>query len=941
MRIGIDFGTCFSYVSTCIGSGSLISLLGNNPRIRDDNNGIPTVFYYEMSTGVKIGVEARELTSRSPQNGKTYIKRDYLRRGRLAENIPLGGVKYSTKTIVVKTLEFLIKNATDCFKKEHTNEYSKSPKLEGLVIAVPARNESYKKFIKECGVEASGLNCDDVKLIEEPVAVALNYLSSNKNIKFNNGSRVLVFDLGGGTVDVAVLEYSKSHKYKFEVLKPSGNTDYGGIDWDERLAEIILDENRPNKPEINEEYAFDLDVIKKKIELSSFDNVKFSHTTESGMHLKKSKITRNEFNECSDDLLRLVMNLAKDTVEKCPNKEKKIDKIILSGGASQMPMIAEGLKHEFPGVIIEPPIMTASSVSFGAAIAAKTSPPPPLRKVALFAFLAASLAVLAWLGFNAFFDVNEKGYPYGIESSVEGEAIDEEDSNLNLVLESDTMQDSTLDTEPNSVSGHTQDTEPDNVSEHTQDTEPDNAPVLSVVSITGVPLSATTGTSLPLTGTVNPATDRTITWSVVSAGGTGASISGNNFNATAPGTATIRATIANGSAIGTAFTQDFNVTVVAAFVPVTHITGVPSSATAGTSLFLSGTINPTNSTSRTITWSVVSAGGTGASISGNNFNATASGTATIRATIANGSAVGIPFTQDFQITMASVLPTFVTLNTHSVLLAVGESATLTADVHPFNASDRSVTWSSSHPHIVSVNNGVITAHMFDGSVLGHNFMGTTGVEITATTTNGLATSAFVYTPQHILRSFFHGEQEYLVTFSETGSHSSAWSLARRLTGRGDFTWFNQTTSAQGFGISLSSNMEVHRMGNMLYFLALSGPMERRIAVMNLDTETVTFIGPTNVNTFVTDGSSLFVMTHSEDGMQLLRTNLNGHTVQVLQTFNFGENDSSMPRVSSLLPWNGVFQPARMWYSSGWIHFTSVRETVYAIRSDGTGLHATS
>ena len=178
-----------------------------------------------------------------------------------------------------------------------------------------------------------------------------------------------------------------------------------------------------------------------------------------------------------------------------------------------------------------------------------------------------------------------------------------------------------------------------------------------VTNITGVPGSATVNTPLTLTGTVNPsnATNQTIVWSVQNAGGTGANItSGNTFNATTTGTATVRATIADGTAVGTNYTQDFSITVSATFVVVTNITG-PTAAIVGTGLTLSGTVVPSNATNQTIVWTVQSAGTTGATISESagvyTLNATAAGTATVRATIANGMAIGTDYTQDFSVTV--------------------------------------------------------------------------------------------------------------------------------------------------------------------------------------------------------------------------------------------------------------------------------------------------
>jgi len=158
--------------------------------------------------------------------------------------------------------------------------------------------------------------------------------------------------------------------------------------------------------------------------------------------------------------------------------------------------------------------------------------------------------------------------------------------------------------------------------------------------------------TLSLSGTVTPtnATNRTITWSVKNAGTTGATIKGNTLTTTGGGTVTVTATIANGKAPGTPYTQDFPITIT--FVAVNGITGVPTTAFVGT-FDLSGTVTPSNATNKTIAWSIKLSGTTGATISGNTLTTTTAGTVTITGTIANGIALGTPYTQDFSITIST------------------------------------------------------------------------------------------------------------------------------------------------------------------------------------------------------------------------------------------------------------------------------------------------
>jgi len=265
---------------------------------------------------------------------------------------------------------------------------------------------------------------------------------------------------------------------------------------------------------------------------------------------------------------------------------------------------------------------------------------------------------------------------------------------------------------------------------------------VAVISITGVPTSGTAGTPLTLTGAVNPsnATNRSITWSVVSAGTTGATISGSTLNTTATGTVSVRATVVNGATATTNYTETFNITITnggGGFVAVTSITGVPTSGTAGTPLTLTGTVNPSNATNRTITWSVVSAGTTGATISGSTLYTTAAGTVSVRATIVNGTTSTTNYTQNFNITITSGGGSFVAVTSITGVPTSGTAGTpltLTGTVNPSNATNRTIAWS-----IVSAGT---TGATISGSTLYTTAAGT--VSVRATIVNG-ATSTTNYT----------------------------------------------------------------------------------------------------------------------------------------------------------------------------------------------------
>ena len=230
---------------------------------------------------------------------------------------------------------------------------------------------------------------------------------------------------------------------------------------------------------------------------------------------------------------------------------------------------------------------------------------------------------------------------------------------------------------------------------YTRGAEVDFVPV---TDITGVPTEATVNQALTLTSTVEPsdATNQTIIWSVFAPGTTGATIAGNVLTATAAGTVTVRATILNGLTTTTNFIEDFIITVEPGFVPVTAITGVPTTAAVNKALTLTGTVAPIDATNQNIVWSIYNPGTTGATISGNTLTATAAGTITVSATIINGLTADTDFTQNFTITVAAGVHA-VTVTTQGSGSAVASPSTaaagaqITLSATP-NSGHRFVRW---------------------------------------------------------------------------------------------------------------------------------------------------------------------------------------------------------------------------------------------------------
>jgi endo-1,4-beta-xylanase len=170
------------------------------------------------------------------------------------------------------------------------------------------------------------------------------------------------------------------------------------------------------------------------------------------------------------------------------------------------------------------------------------------------------------------------------------------------------------------------------------------------------------------------------------------------------------------------------------FTPVSAIIDVPGTATAGTPLTLSGTVQPENATNKTIVWSVAEPGTTGASISnGNTLNVTAAGTVTVTAAIAYGLADGKDYTRNFTITVNTAhVPVSAIIDVPGTVTA-GTPLTLSGTVEPENATNKTIVWSVA-------DQGTTGASISNGNTLNTTAAGT--VTVTATIANGLASGDY-------------------------------------------------------------------------------------------------------------------------------------------------------------------------------------------------------
>ncbi len=250
--------------------------------------------------------------------------------------VEAGGKKYSPSQISAMTLQ----------KMKETAEAYLGEKVEQAVITVPAYfNDAQRQATKDAG-KIAGLEV--LRIINEPTAAALAYGLDKKE-----GKTIAVYDLGGGTFDISVLEIGDG---VFEVKSTNGDTFLGGEDFDMRLVSYLADEFKKDQGIDLRGDKLALQRLKEaaekaKIELSSSAqteiNLPFITADASGPKHLTMKLTRAKFEALVDDLVQKTVAPCKAALKDAGLKPGEIDEVVLVGGMTRMPKIQEVVKQFF------------------------------------------------------------------------------------------------------------------------------------------------------------------------------------------------------------------------------------------------------------------------------------------------------------------------------------------------------------------------------------------------------------------------------------------------------------------------------------------------------------------------------------------------------------------------------------------------------------------
>ncbi len=321
--IGIDLGTTNSCVAVFEGSDPIVI---PNP---EGARTTPSVIAFTKTGERMVGQVAKRQAITNPDRTIISIKREM----GTAYKKEIDGKNYTPQEFSAMVLQKL---------KSDAEAYLGSPVTQA-VITVPAYfTDAQRQATKDAG-KIAGLEV--LRIINEPTAAALAY-----GMDKENDQRILVFDLGGGTFDVSVLEISDG---VFEVLATKGNNRLGGDDFDQRIIDWIV---KKFQAENGVDLRSDKMVMqrlkeaaeKAKIELSGMTsaniNLPFITATAAGPLHFDANLTRAEFDRLTSDLVEGTMGPTRDALRDAGVSASEIDKVLLVGGSTRIPAVQEAVK---------------------------------------------------------------------------------------------------------------------------------------------------------------------------------------------------------------------------------------------------------------------------------------------------------------------------------------------------------------------------------------------------------------------------------------------------------------------------------------------------------------------------------------------------------------------------------------------------------------------
>lgn len=323
---GIDLGTTYSCISYIDENGKAVI-------IKNAENELITpsvVFFDDGGDNIIVGNIAKESAKMYPEDVASFVKRSMGDEHFLFFH---GDKQYSAEEISSFVLRKLVNDA-----QNHLGE-----EIEDVVITCPAYFGINEREATQKAAEIAGLNA--LQIINEPTAAAVTYgLNENKD------QTILVYDLGGGTFDVTIIQTSEN---KTESIVTGGDQTLGGKDWDDAIINYLVEQYHEETgkyediladPETFQDLLDHAEKAKKTLSLRNTAPIAFLHGTDR----IRVKLTKEKFEEITSHLVERTISLTKSMLEEAKKKGvEEFDEIILVGGSTRMPQITEAIEAAF------------------------------------------------------------------------------------------------------------------------------------------------------------------------------------------------------------------------------------------------------------------------------------------------------------------------------------------------------------------------------------------------------------------------------------------------------------------------------------------------------------------------------------------------------------------------------------------------------------------
>lgn len=358
---GIDLGTTYSCIAYMDENGKPVVL-----KNAEGDLTTPSAVFFESQSEVTVGSSAKESAKMYPDQVVTFIKRSI---GQPGFSLTINNVEMKPEEISSYILKKVVNDAIDTLKME--SKIDDNEEIKDVVITCPAYFGVAERDATAAAGKIAGLNV--LSIINEPTAAAITYGVTDDA----QNKTVLVYDLGGGTFDITMINIKPG---EIHVVCTGGDHNLGGKDWDDRVLMYLADayqtetgtpDNILEDAETLQELSLAAERAKKLLSAKEKAPVAVNYMGERA----RIELTREKFDELTEDLLSRTIELTKDMfkeAEKKGFKQSDVSEILLVGGSSKMPQIIKRVQSEFG---IETKMFDPDeSVAKGAAIyAAKVS----------------------------------------------------------------------------------------------------------------------------------------------------------------------------------------------------------------------------------------------------------------------------------------------------------------------------------------------------------------------------------------------------------------------------------------------------------------------------------------------------------------------------------------------------------------------------------------